>query len=139
MSACVFCDVITGQVPGSFVYEDERTVAFLDLYPVHRGHTLVIPRMHVENLLECPPDVAAHLFGVSQRIARAVVAASGAAGFNVWTANGEAAGQEVLHLHLHLLPRFTDDAFGLRFPKSYPQKAGRPELEAMAAAIRRLV
>lgn len=138
-SGCVFCGVIVGSLPGSFVYEDDDTVAFLDLYPVHEGHTLVVPRAHVPDLLECPAHVAAHLFNVSRLLAPAVVAASNAAGFNVWTANGAAAGQQVFHLHLHILPRYADDTFGLRFPKSYPKKASRAELETMAAKIRRMV
>ncbi len=136
---CVFCAVIAGSVPGSFVYEDDRVVAFLDLFPVHAGHTLVVPRSHVPNLVECSAEVAGHLFAVSRRLAPAVVAASGAAGFNVWTANGRVAGQQVFHLHLHILPRFEDDTFGLRFPQSYPQEARREDLEAMAATIRRMV
>ena len=79
---------------------------------------------------------AGRLFELSGKIAPAVVRATGAAGFNVWTANGKAAGQEVLHLHLHVLPRYEDDTFGLRFPKGYPQEAERAALDAMADRIR---
>ena len=136
MSDCVFCAVIGGEVPASVVYEDNVAVAFLDLFPVHPGHTLVVPRIHVTDLQDCPPDVAAHLFGVSATLASAVVQASDAAGFNVWTANGKVAGQEVFHLHLHILPRYENDTFGLRFPRGYPVEASREELEAMAAKIR---
>ncbi len=136
MSDCVFCSIVAGTAPGSVIYEDDDVVAFLDLFPVHPGHTLVVPRHHVEDLRSCPPAMAGRLFAVSAQIAPAVVTATGAAGFNVWTANGEAAGQEVFHLHLHVLPRFEGDAFGLRFPKSYPQEATRRDLERMAGAIR---
>lgn len=136
---CLFCAVIAGERPASFVYEDQLAVGFLDLYPVNPGHTLVVPRRHLVDLASCPADVAARLFQVSVKLARAVVAAVGADGFNVWTANGRAAGQQVFHLHLHLLPRYEDDAFGLRFPKDYPREAGRAELEAMAGKIRSLV
>lgn len=118
------------------VYEDQHALAFLDLFPVNRGHTLVVPRAHVADLASCPQEIAAHLMAVSSRIAPALVRAVGAAGFNVWTASGRAAGQEVFHLHLHVLPRFNDDAFGLRFPKGYPQKADRAELDALAARVR---
>lgn len=134
---CVFCAVIAGRLPASFVYRDDRAVAFLDVYPVHPGHTLVVPRTHVVDLLDCPGDVASHLFDVSRRLAPAVVQAAAAAGFNVWTANGRAAGQQIFHLHVHILPRFEDDAFGLRFPQSYPQEATRADLDAMAEQIRR--
>jgi histidine triad (HIT) family protein len=105
------------------VYEDDDLVAFLDLFPVHPGHTLVVPRGHVADLCSCP-------------LPPAIVDATGAQGFNVWTANGAAAGQEIFHLHLHVLPRFDDDAFGLRFPKSYPKEASRLELDAMAERIK---
>jgi histidine triad (HIT) family protein len=134
---CVFCRIVTGEEPGSVLYRDRDVVAFLDLFPVNAGHTLVVPRAHVADLRSCPEAVAGRLFAVSARLAPAIMAATGAPGFNVWTADGKVAGQEVRHLHLHVLPRFPDDAFGLRFPKSYPREASRAELEAMAEAIRR--
>jgi histidine triad (HIT) family protein len=136
MANCVFCAILERTAPRSVVYEDDEAVAFLDLFPVHAGHTLVIPRAHVDDLASCPAALAGRLFALSARLGSAVVAATDAAGFNVWTANGSAAGQEVFHLHLHVLPRFEDDSFGLRFPKSYPQEASRAELDAMAEQIR---
>ncbi|MEE8116229.1 MAG: HIT family protein [Gemmatimonadales bacterium] len=135
MGNCLFCSVIQRVMPGSFVYEDDRALAFLDMYPVNSGHTLVVPKTHMADLRDCPPDLAAHLFAVSTRLAPAVVAAVEADGFNVWTANGRAAGQTVFHLHLHILPRFTTDAFGFRFPDDYPREAERAELDAVAARI----
>lgn len=132
---CVFCRILARETPASFVYEDDDVVGFLDLYPVHAGHTLIVPRRHATDLLECPDDLAGRLFAASARVAAAVVKATGAAGFNVWTANGSAAGQTVFHLHLHIMPRFADDQFALRFP--IPRhEASRGELEAMAARIR---
>lgn len=127
---------MSGRSPASFVYEDDLVVAFLDMFPVHSGHTLVVPRRHVDDLLTCPPEVAGRLFQVGAALAPAVVSAVGGDGFNIWTANGRAAGQEVFHLHLHLLPRHENDAFGLRFPKGYPREAPRAELDAVAAQIR---
>lgn len=136
MSArCLFCEIVAGRAPASMVYQDDATIAFMDLFPVHPGHLLVVPRIHVRDLLDCPPDVAGQLFAASARLAPAVVAATGADGFNVWTANGKAAGQEIFHLHLHILPRFDDDTFGLRFPKDYPREAARAELNRMAERI----
>lgn len=139
MSACVFCGLLEGRLPASMVYEDDDVVAFLDLFPVHAGHTLVIPRRHVADLSTCPRPLAGRLFEVSAGLASAVVAAAGAQGYNVWTAIGAAAGQEVFHLHLHVLPRYDDDAFGLRFPKGYPKEAARSDLDAMAERIRSLL
>jgi histidine triad (HIT) family protein len=136
MSDCVFCDIASGRSAASIVYQDKAAVAFMDICPVHPGHTLVIPRAHVQDLAHCQLDLVGRLFAVSARLAPAVVAATDAAGFNVWTANGKDAGQEVFHLHVHILPRFVGDTFGLRFPKGYPTVAPRAELEAMAAHIR---
>lgn len=118
------------------MYEDDRAVAFLDLFPVHAGHTLIVPRQHVKDLVASPPDIAGHLMKVAQRLAPRIVRVVDAAGFNVWTANGKAAGQEVFHCHLHLLPRFENDTFSLRFPKSYPQEAERGELDRLADRIK---
>lgn len=136
MTGCVFCRILARELPATFVLESERVAAFLDLYPVHAGHVLVVPRAHYQDLGACPAELAAELFSVGVRLAPAIVAATGADGFNVWAANGEAAGQEVFHLHLHILPRHQNDSFGLRFPKGYPREAGRAELEAMGAKIR---
>lgn len=133
---CLFCAIVARRSPASFVYEDEHTAAFMDLFPVNAGHTLVVPKRHADDLLSCPPEAAARLFEVCARIAPAIVRAVDAEGFNIWVANGEAAGQEVFHLHLHLLPRRRADSFGLRFPKGYPREASRSELDDMARSIR---
>jgi histidine triad (HIT) family protein len=137
MSAdCVFCRVIAGDLPASVVYEDDRAVAFLDIFPVHEGHTLVVPRDHAADLRDCPADLAAHLFAVGARLAPSIVAATGADGFNIWTAAGPAAGQTVFHLHLHVLPRFAGDGFGPRLPKLPPRESPRTALDRVAARIR---
>jgi histidine triad (HIT) family protein len=131
----VFCRIVAGQLPATFVYQDDDVVGFLDLFPVVSGHTLIVPRRHTTNLLDCPGELAGRLFAVSARVAAAVLKATGADGFNVWSANGRAAGQTVFHLHLHVLPRFAADQFGLRFPIER-REASRVELEAVAARIR---
>lgn len=139
MAECVFCDIVRGDLPRSLVYEDGETLAFLDLHPVHGGHTLVVPRTHIEDVASCPRELSAQLFRVSAHVADGVVRAARAQGFNIWTSNGRVAGQEVLHLHLHVLPRFEEDTFGLRFPKGYPKEANRAELDAMAERIKALL
>ncbi len=133
---CPFCRIVAGTAPASIVYQDEAAVAFLDLFPIQEGHTLVVPREHVTDLASCPEPLAARLFAVASRIAPVVAGALSAPAFNVWTANGRAAGQEVFHLHLHVLPRYQRDSFGLRFPPSYPTQAERSELDALAERIR---
>lgn len=139
MSDCPFCAVVDGLAEGSIVFEDELSVALMDICPVYPGHTLVVPRVHYENLVACPQDLAAHLFIVASKLGPAIMKAAGGTGFNVWTANGEDAGQRVFHLHLHVLPRFPDDKFGLRFPKGFPAMTDPEELEQMAIRIRSAV
>lgn len=136
MTGCIFCSIVAGTVPASLVYEDDTAVAFLDLFPVHQGHVLVIPRQHCADLTACDPVIAGHLMQVSAALGSRLVRVLSADGYNVWTANGAAAGQQVFHLHLHLLPRFETDDFGLRFPKDYPRAAERAALDELAGRIR---
>ena len=139
MDDCVFCRILKRELPASIIYEDDVAVGLLDLYPIHDGHSLVIPREHHADVASCPPQVAGHLFQVSARLGPAIVRATDAHGFNVWTANGSAAGQDIFHLHLHILPRYREDTFGLRFPKNFPDEAQRADLDAMAEKVRRMM
>lgn len=133
---CVFCRIVAGTAPASVIHEDDQAVAFLDLHPVHAGHTLVVPRRHVPDLRSCDAGLAAHLFAVAARLAPGIERATDADGFNVWTAAGRAAGQTVFHLHLHVLPRYHGDVFGPRPPGGPPPPASRSDLDALAARIR---
>ncbi len=117
------------------VYEDERTVAFMDIQPVTPGHLLVVPRAHAAYLADLDPEDGGRLFQVGQRAAAALRASERRCeGVNFFLADGEAAGQEVFHVHLHVIPRFIDDGFGLRFPPDYSIRP-RVELDQAAAAI----
>lgn len=133
---CVFCRIVAGQAPASRVYEDEVAIAFLDVHPVHPGHTLVVPRRHLVDLRECDAHLAAHLFAVSAGLAPGIMRTVDADAFNIWTAAGRAAGQTVFHLHLHILPRFRGDVFGPRLPKDGLVEAARADLERVAERIR---
>ncbi len=135
----MFCRILAGALPASIVYADDSAVALLDLYPIHAGHTLVIPRDHYADVASSPPRLAGHLFEVSARLGPAIVRATDAHGFNVWAANGRAAGQDIFHVHLHILPRYREDTFGLRFPKDYPSEAPRRDLDAMADKIKAML
>ncbi len=106
---CLFCKIIAGDIPSTKVYEDEKAIAFLDISPVNPGHTLVIPREHHVNLLDCPGELAQHLIHVTKKIAPAILSATGAPAFNIVFRNGEEAGQEINHIHLHIVPRMADD------------------------------
>lgn len=109
MNDCLFCKIIAKEIPSSGVYEDEHVVAFLDIHPVHPGHVLVVPKRHSESLHDAEPETLHRLIEVTQKIARAVLVATGAVGFNLEQNNGSVAGQVIPHLHLHVIPRFEND------------------------------
>ena len=133
---CVFCSIVAGKAEASVVHRDDLCLAFMDLQPVNPGHLLVVPLEHATYLADLPAATGAHMFAVAQRLA-AAVRRSGlrADGVNFFLADGEAAGQEVFHVHLHVLPRFADDGFGLTFGPSYGQPVERERLNGDAAAI----
>lgn len=136
--SCVFCAIVAGHGEASIVATTERAVAFMDTLPVGAGHTLVVPRAHAVGLGDLDPDDGAEMFRLAQRIAAAQLELGMAAGVNLFLADGVAAGQEVFHAHLHVLPRWQDDAMTLHV--DYEQPPPRPELDAVAerlsAAIR---
>jgi histidine triad (HIT) family protein len=133
----VFCDIIQGTAPASKVYADDRVVAFMDIQPVNMGHVLVIPRTHAPCLAEIEKEVGGHLFQVGMELAGAVRRAGvRCEGVNLFLADGEAAGQEVFHVHLHVIPRFRGDGFGLRFGPDYAHLPPRSALDQVAAGIR---
>lgn len=116
MSDCQFCDIAAGEAPATRLYEDESVVVFLDIAPVTDGHTLVVPKNHYETLTDMPPETAGDLFERVRVVAGAVEAAFDPDGLNIVQANGEAAGQEVFHAHVHVLPRYENDDVQVRWP-----------------------
>jgi histidine triad (HIT) family protein len=116
MPDCQFCDIAAGEAPATRLYEDEVAVAFLDIAPVAGGHTLVVPKDHYETLTDMPPETAGDLFERVRIVAEAVETALDPDGLNLVQANGEAAGQEVFHAHVHLLPRYENDDVEVRWP-----------------------
>ncbi|MFQ6100121.1 MAG: HIT family protein [Anaerolineae bacterium] len=136
-STCVFCDVLAGKLPSSLVFRDDLCCAFMDIRPVNPGHVLIIPTRHASSLAELDEESGAHMFRVAQRIATALRDSGlGCEGVNLFLADGAAAGQEVLHVHLHVVPRYTGDGFGLRFGPHYGNQPGRAELDGIAGKIR---
>ncbi|MFB1052203.1 HIT family protein [Paraliobacillus sp. JSM ZJ581] len=103
---CIFCKIINGDIPSAKVYEDDDVFAFLDISQVTKGHTLIIPKTHVKNIYEIPEQAASNLFARVPKIANAIKDAFRPEGINVLSNTGEAAGQSVFHLHLHLIPRY---------------------------------
>ena len=115
MSDCIFCKIVAGEIPSTRVYEDETKIAFMDIGPVQPGHTLLIPRAHYERFTDLPDDLAADLAGVLPRLARAVVKAAAADGFNLFQTNGACSGQVVPHVHIHIIPRHNNDGYSFHW------------------------
>jgi histidine triad (HIT) family protein len=136
MADCVFCDILAGEEEASFVYRDEQCAAFMDIQPVNPGHVLVVPNDHAADLAELEPEIGASMFILAQRLA-AALRDSGlrCEGVNLFLADGPVAGQDVFHVHLHVLPRFRGDGFGLKFAPSYFQRPPRSALDEAAERI----
>lgn len=128
---CLFCKIIAGQIPSHKIYETDRVYAFLDIGPVSKGHTLVVPKEHAENLSMGSAEDALELMKVIYLLGKKITSALGATGYNLGMNHGLDAGQDVLHTHLHLMPRYTNDE--RKFIKTFPSKE---ELSTVAERIR---
>ena len=122
---CVFCDIISGKIRSYGLYSDEYVVAILDINPANPGHCLVISKKHYTNILDAPPELLAHMIIVAKKLSVALVEVLKADGINIIITNNRAAGQTVMHLHIHVIPRFIGD--GIRF-KFRPKKLTEDEL-----------
>jgi len=132
MPDCIFCRIVHGQLPAARVLETPGVLAFLDIAPVNYGHTLVIPKVHYQNLLELPDELWTEMGQVSRRVAQALRETLYAQGFNIGMNNFEAAGQVVFHAHIHVIPRYFSDGL-----KLFPQESYKPgDLEKTAAQLR---
>ena len=117
-TTCVFCDIIAKRTEGHIVFEDDRCIAILDIFPANPGHTLVMPKKHFSLLGEVPIEELTHAIQVVQRIGPAVQHAINAQGYNVLANNGSAAGQLVPHVHFHLVPRTMNDGMKFEWPRN---------------------
>jgi histidine triad (HIT) family protein len=133
---CIFCQIAAGQSPAERLWETDRVLAFLDIAPVNYGHALVIPKQHFGNFLELPDDLWLEIGRISRRLALALQKQLSAPGFNLVMNNFPAAGQEVFHAHLHVIPRYDDDGHHLLSQSSYRGQdmanVGRQLREALA-------
>jgi len=132
--SCIFCAIITGELPSAQIYKDKDLLVIMDKYPINPGHTLVIPVNHHNTLLDMPPNEVAELYAAVPSIAKAVVGAVNANGFNVGQNNGIAANQIIPHVHVHIVPRFEDDSPDGKWPAR--RVAATEELEKMAQKVR---
>ncbi len=137
MDDCIFCRILAGRADASVVWRDEHGTAFMDIQPVNPGHVLIVPNVHAAQLADLDEETAAHLMRIGHRLT-AALRASGlrCEGVNLFLADGEAAMQEIFHVHLHVFPRFAGDGFGLRFGPHYRERPGRAALEEAAERIR---
>jgi len=132
---CIFCDIVRGTSPASWVYQDDTVVAFMDIQPITQGHMLVVPREHAVLMTDINETAAMRTFRVARKLAAVARHTLGASGINILVMDGEAAYQDVPHFHVHVIPRYPRDGFGLTFPDSYEQKPPRAQLDAIAAAL----
>ena len=131
-----FSEIIDGKCEASFVYRDDLVSAFLDIEPINPGHVLVVPNKSVSSLSDLDDETSARLFNVAKRIADAIRKSDiRCDGINLFLADGEAAGQEVFHVHLHVVPRVRKDGFQLKFPDTGHFQTNRSELDRVAKII----
>lgn len=137
MTDCIFCRLLSGELPATFLFRDAHCAAFMDIQPVNPGHVLVIPTRPAPYLADLDPATAGRLMQEAQRVAAALRATDvRCEGINLFLADGAAAMQEVFHVHLHVFPRFVGDGFGLRFGPHYKVRPPRSTLEEVGTQIR---
>lgn len=127
MSECIFCKIIDGSIPSAKIYEDDYVYAFMDIMPLTKGHTLIIPKNHKENVYDLSEEEASNLFKVVPKIASALKESFGPVGMNLLNNNGAPAGQSVFHFHLHFIPRY-DQTDGFRPTWITKEKTFTPEI-----------
>ena len=135
MTDCIFCKIVNKEIPATILHEDEDVLVFMDIGPIIKGHALVIPKNHYDPITETPDEIVAKLHITAQKIAAAQMNALGADGVNIMQNNGKASGQEVPHVHVHVIPRFDDDGHHWNWrPKKYDDF---DEMNALADQLRK--
>lgn len=129
---CIFCKIANGEIPSKTLYEDEDFRVILDLGPATKGHALILPKEHAENLYDLPKESASKVLLLAQKMALAIIKKLHCDGLNLVQNNGEAAGQTVSHFHLHIIPRYLDDGQNINW---IPGKPTQEELEEVRRQI----
>ncbi len=136
MENCIFCKIIAGKVPSAKVYEDSQSVAFLDINPANKGHCLIVPKTHVQDITHADDATLGHLLPVAKKVAAALVAATACTGYNIHAANGKDSGQDVFHLHVHIVPRFAGDGIEFQYEiKNYAETEMKEYQEKIRNAL----
>ena len=136
-SSCIFCKIARGEIPASLVAETDTALAMMDIQPVNPGHVLVIPKSHAAYLADLDAKTGGDIFQLGMRVAAGLRSSEvRCEGVNLFLADGKVAGQEVFHVHLHVIPRFEGDGFGLRYGAKYGEHPAREELARLAGRIK---
>lgn len=133
---CIFCKMANGEIPSATVYEDSICRVILDVNPANKGHALIIPKEHFDNIYSMDAETAAKIFTIATEVAKAQKAELNPDGLNILQNNGEAAGQTVFHFHMHLVPRYIKDNVTMTW---IPGKADTEELSALSKALRKRI
>jgi len=135
MEDCIFCKIAAQEIPSTKVFEDEKFLAFMDINPLGRGHCLLIPKAHHQEIFDMPEDLLRDLIAAAQRLAKAVKTGLDAEGMYIWQANGRAAAQLIPHYHMHFLPRWEND--NLTIGAWEPTPGDMEEIQAVAEEIKK--
>ncbi|MGD0590264.1 MAG: HIT family protein [Bacteroidota bacterium] len=133
MTDCIFCKIISGKIPAEILYENDHVISLLDINPIHFGHALILPKLHCRDFLDLPSEAYYSILQAAKIVTNALVQSLNLEGYNIFSNNGQIAGQSVFHFHLHVTPRYPDD--NIRFVlklKGYPDG----ELKRYGAMIR---
>lgn len=133
MDNCIFCKIASGEIPSQTVYEDDYFRAILDLSPASKGHTLILPKKHFKDITELDENYGAKILPLAAKIGEAMKKELGCAGFNIVQNNGEAAGQTVMHYHMHIIPRYLN---GPQMVTWEPKESNSHEQEKIAALLK---
>ena len=133
---CIFCKIANGEIPSATVYEDSICRVILDVNPANKGHALIIPKEHFDNIYSMDAETAAKIFTIATEVAKAQKAELNPDGLNILQNNGEAEGQTVFHFHMHLVPRYIKDNVTMTW---IPGKADTEELSALSKALRKRI
>ena len=132
---CIFCKIIAGEIPATKIYEDNDTLAFLDIVPVNPGHTLIIPKKHFENIFETPDDITLKMMQTIKKVAHGIKDGLGIENMNIAMNNGIHSGQTVFHAHIHLMPRHQGDGYELWHGKKYEDGESQKIAEQIKKAL----
>jgi len=140
MEDCIFCKIIKKEVPATVVFETDRVLAFMDIKPINPGHVLVIPKKHSEFISSMSEEDLKEIMSIGAKVDSAL-RKSGikCSGVSFFLADGVDAGQEVPHVHLHVIPRFEEDGFGFKFPSGYETMPERSELVELSEKIKKVI